>query len=137
MDDFSSGAIEPSGSSRRAAEVEDLFWDVDNLPRVARISCSLFMLLMAWSCLWGAYAITSNFHHWVAWAFAVVLLEPIGIVALLAAVFLLAPSSGLGRWFAASIRRAQFGLLALLLVIAGGLVSVLLWWAWETWKLRR
>ncbi|SRR6266851_2264438 len=136
MDDYSPEPIEPSGSSRLAAEAEELFWSVDNLPRTARVLWSIFMLVMAWSCLWGAYAITSEFRHWVAWAFAVILLEPIGIAALLAAVFLLAPSSGLGRWFAGSIRRAKFGLLALLLVVAGGLMTVLFWWAWETWKLK-
>ena len=136
MEDYTPVPIEPSGSSRLAAEAEELSWDVDSLPRTARIFSSIFMLLMAWSCLWGAYAITSEFRHWIAWAFAVILLEPIGIAALFASVFLLVPNSGLGRWFAASIRRAKFGLLVLLLVVVGGIMTVLFWWAWETWKLR-
>jgi hypothetical protein len=136
MNDYSPEPIEPTGSSRLAAEAEELLWDVDSMSRLARVLWSVFMLLMAWACLWGAYAVISEFQHWVAWAFAVVLLEPIGIAALLAAVFLLAPGSGLGRWFAGSIRRARFGLLALLFVMIGGTATVLFWWAWETWKLR-
>jgi len=136
MDSYSPEPIEPSGSPRLAAQAEELLWDVESLPRVIRFACSIFMLLMAASCLWGAYAITAEFRHWVAWAFAVILLEPVGIAALLAAVFLLAPSSSLGRWFAGAIRRAQFGLLALLFAVVGFLLTVFFWWAWETWKLR-
>ena len=136
MDSYSPEPIEPSTSPRLSAEAEELLWDVYNLPRPVRFICSVVMSLMAFSCLWGAYAITSEFRHWIALAFAVVLLEPVGIAALLAAVFLLAPGSALGRWFAGSIRRAEFGLLALLFTVIGGLVTALVWWAWETWKLR-
>jgi hypothetical protein len=135
VSDFSPRPIEPAGSPRLAADAMELMSEVGELSLGARLFWAAFMLLMAWSCLWGAYAIT-RFHHWVPWAFAIVLLEPIGITALLAAVFLIAPSSGIGQWFAGAIRRAKFGLLALLLVMVGGLATVLFWWAWELYKLR-
>lgn len=109
---------------------------VADLSLGARLFWAALMLLMAWSCLWGAYAIT-RFHHWVPWAFALVVLEPIGITALLAATFLSAPGSGIGRWFAGAIQRARLGLLALLSVMVGGLATVLFWWAWELYKFRR
>jgi hypothetical protein len=109
MDSYSPEPIEPSSSLKLSAAAEELLWDVYNLARPVRFILAIFMSMMAASCLWGAYAITSEFRHWIAWAFAVVLLEPVGIAALLAAVFLVVPGSGLGRWFAGSIRRAQSG----------------------------
>ena len=134
MADFSSEPIEPTGSSRLVEEAEGLLWDVYDLSRVARVLCSVFMLMMAWSCLWGAYAIT-QFHHWVAWAFSIVLLRASWGLAALCSGFTELTGANLGRGDAGAIRRAQFGLLALLFVMSA-FVTARCVVAWETYKHR-
>jgi hypothetical protein len=129
--------IEPTGSSRLAEEANDLLDEVENLSQVGRVCGSIVMLIVATACLWGAYAITAEFRHWVAWAFAVVLLEPVGLAAAFAAVFLVAPNSSLGRWFAGSLRRAKIGLLVTLFAFLGSILALVAWGASELWTLRR
>jgi hypothetical protein len=136
MNEFSPEPIAPGVASRRNDEAQDLLSQMAGLSLGARLALAAFMAAMAWSCLWGGFALTSAFHHWIAWAFALVLFEPVGITALLAAVLLVAPASGIARWFAITLRRTRFGLIALAVVFVGWAFSTIVWLLWELYRQR-
>ena len=122
--------INPEPLLRRHPLVEGLIDEVTDYTLSVRVVIGILMMAAAWTFFWSAFVIT-RFDHWVPWAFAVGLFEPLGVVSLLAALFMVWPNSALGQWFARAVSRARFVLLTLFVVLAGGTAIVVLWLLWE------
>ncbi len=92
---------------------------------------AVFALATSWPLLWGAYAI-AGLDHWASWAVALGLLEPLGAMCLIGAVFFVAPSAPLSHLFAWASRRARFTLLGLYIGSIGAIVVGLIYAALKT-----
>ena len=135
MAEYTPAPIEPKPWFRSGEHIEKLLEEIRALQGWQRFGLAIAMGCTASSLLWGAYAIT-RLHHWVALAFAMLLLEPLGVFAALAAAYCLSPNSGAGQWFGLALRRAQVILIVLFFGLVTGAAVVVAWLGWELLKSR-
>jgi hypothetical protein len=135
MIEYTPTPIEPKPWFRSSQGVDHFLEEIRMLSGWQRFALALAMGGVAGSLLWGAYAIT-RLQHWVAVAFAVLLLEPLGAFAALAAVYSLSPTSAAGRWLGVALRRAMVVLVVLFSGLVVGTLVVVGWLGWELLKNR-
>src|SRR5450755_3222885 len=114
-------------SDRTAAEIEGLALGIESSSWVTRIVLAIAAAAAGAVILWGSFAVVEEFHHWVAWTFALVLLEPCGIVSLLAAAFFIAPRSRLALWLRESLPRMKLGLAVSVLAVFSFVAGTIGW----------
>ncbi len=90
-----------------------------------RLFFAALMALTADFCLSGAYFLM-QVHHWIPWAVALLLLEPLGVFSAFAVAFLIAPDSFVADWFAFFVARAKAALYLLGAAAAGLMLSGLI-----------
>lgn len=133
MTDYTPTPIEPRKWLQSSNGVDPVFQEIRDLTARQRVQLAIVMGCVAVVFFWGAYAIT-RLHHWVALAFAVLLLEPLGVLAALAAAYCLSPSGVVGRWFEVAVRRAKIVLLVFGCASALGTAIIVTWLSWELLK---
>lgn len=112
------------------SRVDRLVDEVGTYPAAMRV---LFAIVMAavGAVLGGCgLAISSNADGWPLQVVAVFCFEPLAVFAFACAVYLAAPGSAAGRWFAKALRRALLVLivwLVLFLALLGFAVAYLAW----------
>jgi hypothetical protein len=123
-------------SDRAAAEIEGLALGIESSSWATRIALAAASTAAGAGILWG-FAVVEEFHHWVAWTFALLLLEPCGIVALVAAAFFIAPRSRLALWLRGSLPRMKLGLMMAVLALFSFVAGTLGWGLLELWRVQR
>src|SRR6202040_790139 len=121
--------ITPETPRERPELVSALIAEVKSTPLVTRWFFAMLMAFVAWSCLGGAYLL-AQIHHWVPLAVAFLVLEPLGVAAAFAVVFLVAPDSAVADWFAFFFTRAKAALLLVAAAVTLGFVSLIVLLAW-------
>ena|ERR1700731_2199837 len=124
-------------SDRAAAEIEGLALRIESSSWAMRIALAVASGAAGAGILWGSVAVVEEFHHWIAWAFALLLLEPCGIVALVAAAFFIAPRSRPALWLRGSLPRMKLGFTVALLFLFSFVAGTLGWGLLELWRVRR
>jgi hypothetical protein len=77
--------------------------------------------------LYGGYALAHEIHHWIAWAVALIIVEPIGLGCLLALGALFSPDSLAAHIFNSHLRRLQMSTLILGIVWVGPILVMFLY----------
>lgn len=99
----------------------------------SRLLLAAYLAVGAVGGLYGGYTLAHEVRHWLAWAFAFVVLEPIGITCLFALAALIAPNSiaaELLRWSAPRAKRAAIIVGVLYVGLVVGLFGFVLFeWA--------
>ena len=76
--------------------------------------------------LGGGFVLSREVHHWAAWAFALLFLEPVGLACLLSLVAFAAPDSFAAHFLDGALRRASraayVGVLVYLAIVAAAIV---------------
>ena len=119
-----------------AEEVADLGAQLERKPRLFRLLVAVYLVAIGATCLWGGHAII-QLGHWIAWAFALLLLEPLGVTLVVAGLFAASPSMGVQRWFVRSLPRAKLGLTLLLIAFLAFVYGTLIWGLFELWRTYR
>ncbi|MGH9318245.1 MAG: hypothetical protein ACRD1P_14195, partial [Thermoanaerobaculia bacterium] len=101
-----------------------------------RVVVVIYLLLGGVGSLWGSYALMREVHHWAAWAFALLVLEPVAAASLLCIGVLLVPESFFAEFLAGALRRAKFIAIAFLVAYIALIVGLLSFAGWELWKVR-
>jgi hypothetical protein len=124
------GNFVPEATGDRSERVSALITEVKSTPVAPRWFFAALMAFVAWSCLSGAYLL-AQVHYWVPLAIAVLILEPLGVAAAFAVVFVIAPDSVVADWFAFFFTRAKAALLLVAAAVSLGFISLLVLLAWE------
>src|SRR6266850_7126094 len=78
------------------------------LPLRGRLLLTVYMIIGAFGGLFGSHTVLSEFSHsWIAWAIALVVLEPVGLACGLGLVVLVFPESKVAAWFTSTVKRAK------------------------------
>jgi len=78
----------------------------------------------------------SEVHHWGAWAFALLVLDPIAVAAFVFLGVLIAPDSALATMLSSARKRATVVAIAVGVGFLSLIVGLLGFVAWELWKVR-
>ena len=134
MAEFSRQPIHPGGQP--ALEAESLIATWRALKLRGKVVVVLYALLGGTGSAYASYFLVSEVHHWGAWLFALLILDPIALAAFVFLAVLVAPRSFYASWLASAFRRAGFAAIIVGLGMAAILCSLLGYVAWELWKSR-
>ena len=120
-------------ADNEGTEISGLVLDAESASWLSRLLIALVFAGAGLASIAGGYALTRA-GHWSFWVITLLVLEPVGIVGLVAAVFVLAPRSTASRWLSGTLPRAKQGL-TLLLIAWLGLIGFMLTYAiFEWWR---
>jgi hypothetical protein len=124
-------------SSRTALDLVQEWRGVS--PRI-RVLLVLYLAIGAWGGISGGFLLAHEIRHPLSYAVSFLVLEPVGIcclLALVALVALVAPESSLSSHLGVALGRARIAVVLVALTFALWLVAVVLWVAWEWFRLQR
>jgi hypothetical protein len=87
-----------------------------------RVALALLLGAGAVGGLYGGYALTRATSNWLTWSVALLVLDPIGVTSLLAALVILFPRSGLANLLALVLPQGKLALLLVGLAFLGAIV---------------
>ena len=134
MAEFSAAPIEPGPG--RSPEVEELLSTWANLRLPAKILIGSYAFLGGMGSLYASQVLVREVHHWGAWAFAILVLDPIAAAGLLCVAMLIAPHSFLASLLASAIRRAKIVAVAFIIASASVIAGLIAFAAWQVWSAR-
>ncbi len=100
---------------------------VDALSVVGRSLLMVVFATGAVTCLVGGRLATLT-DGWVAWVMRLVVLEPLGVLAILAADMVAYPRSRLSVYLSTALARRRYGSVAFIIVSLGAILEGLRWW---------
>src|SRR3989442_7653631 len=100
-------------ADNEGTEISGLVLDAESASWLSRLLIALVFAGAGLASIAGGYALTRA-GHWSFWVITLLVLEPVGIVGLVAAVFVLAPRSTASRWLSGTLPRSKQGLTRLL-----------------------
>src|SRR5258708_35059467 len=95
-----------------------------------RIVFILYLVLGAFGGLSGGYLLIHETRHWVPWAVALTIIEPVGIACCVSLLALIAPESVFATFLQGAIRRATIGVAIVGFTLFAFVVSTLSYVAW-------
>jgi hypothetical protein len=85
----------------------------------------VYLVLGGAGSLYTSYFLFREAHHWTAWAFSILILDPIAVASVLCLIVLAWPRSALGELLAGALRRAR--VIAIGFIIVFGLLVLGVW----------
>ena len=134
MTEFSADPIHPGGSP--SPELPEFIASWRALRPRSKVLLGVYAVLGGAGSAYASYVLVHEVHHWGAWAFALLVLEPIALAAFVFIGVLFAPDSALATMLSSARKRAT----AVAIAVGVGFASLILglfgFIAWELWKVR-
>jgi hypothetical protein len=101
-----------------------------------RLFMTLYLVVAAWGGLVGGHLLTSAFSNWLTWSVTLLILEPVGVTAVAALIFLYWPNSWVAGLLGKALGRAKVATLIVGACVVGWFAWVIIYFGIEFWKLK-